>query len=174
MNISVFDLEVDSTSGTQMSSVSERLLKEIKVCLMLPTDYFVSWRWTLFWLLYFYLFFFFNIFFSQQSLVRKLQLREHGSSRSPAGTEQQSQDKQVPVLRLFSVWKALWSKLNSPPPFWGVHGKYIIWFSLTRFHLNTINLKKMWKTGYFSGFFCAYAAGDWPTQSETDAKLHLC
>lgn len=98
-------------------------------------------------------FFFFYIFFSQQSLVWKLQLREHGSSRSPAGTEQQSQDKQVPVLRLFSVWKALWSKLNSPPPFWGVHGKYIIWFSLTRFHLNTINLKKMWKTGYFSGFF---------------------
>lgn len=47
--------------------------------------------------------------------MHKPLLREHVSSRSPAGMAQQSQGKQVPVLRLFSIWKALWSELHSHP-----------------------------------------------------------
>lgn len=71
---------------------------------------------------FFYLYVFFVL---QQSLMHKLLLRKHVSSRSPAGVAQQSRHKQVPVLRLFSVSKPFGTELHTPLPFCAVHGKYI-------------------------------------------------
>lgn len=52
----------------------------------------------------------------QQSFMHKPQLRKYICSWSPAGTAQQSQDKQVPVLRLFRVSEPFGTKLHTPLP----------------------------------------------------------
>lgn len=56
--------------------------------------------------------------------MHKLQLGKHVSSWSPAGVAQQSQDKQVPVLRLLSVSEPFESELRTPFPLCTVHRKY--------------------------------------------------
>lgn len=54
----------------------------------------------------------FYICFLQQSFVHKLVVGKHVSSWSPAGIPLQSQDKQVPVLRLFSASELFWYELQ--------------------------------------------------------------
>lgn len=60
------------------------------------------------------------------------------SSWSPAGIAQQSQDKQVPVLRLFSVSEPFGTELHTPLPFCRVHGKYKICVFAQHIKLNTL------------------------------------
>ena len=76
---------------------------------------------------YFYLFFFFFLHVSKQRFMHKPLLRKHVFPWSPAGIARQSQDKQVPVLRLLIVSEPFGSELHTPLPFFcRVHGKYKI------------------------------------------------
>lgn len=131
-----------------MSSVSERLLKEIKICIA-PSEWLTANK-ILFYcfggLILFYgrriLIFTFRFYFLQQSFMHKLLLRNHVSSWSLAGIAQQSQDKQVPVLRLFIVSEPFGTELLTPLLFYRVHGKYKI-ADFTHIRLNTVQWHKL-------------------------------
>ena len=114
-----------------MSSVSERLLKEIKIC-NVPSE----WLKANIDKILFYcsfsgsffsgrriLIFTFGFCFLQQSFMLRLLFRNHVSSWSLAGIAQQSQVKQVPVLRLSSVSGPFRAELLTPLLFCRVHGK---------------------------------------------------
>lgn len=75
--------------------------------------------------------------------MHKLLLGKHVSSWSPAGVGQQSQDKQVPVLRLFSVSEAFVCEPHTSLPFCGVHGKYKMCVFTQRVKLNTVQWRKL-------------------------------
>lgn len=175
MNISAFNPQLDSTSGAWISSVSERLLKEIKNCLAHTNDsqqtqaksYSIVFSAFFFWkenlnFFYFYVFF---LFVLQQSFMYKLLLRKHVSSWSPDGIAQQCQDKQVPVLRLFSVSVSFGTELHIPLPSCRVHGKYTIHVFTQHIKLNTLQWQelkgKKWTIGVlFCSLSCIYLIPD--------------
>ena len=82
---------------------------------------------------------FFTFCVLQPSFMHKLLLGKHVSSRYPAGIAQQSQDKQVPVLRLFSVSELFGTELHAPLPCFAEFmesTKYV--FILLHITLNTV------------------------------------
>lgn len=110
---------------------------------------------------YFYVFF---LFVLQQSFMYKLLLRKHVSSWSPDGIAQQCQDKQVPVLRLFSVSVSFGTELHIPLPSCRVHGKYTIHVFTQHIKLNTLQWQelkgKKWTIGVLLCLSCIYLIPD--------------
>lgn len=87
---------------------------------------------------------FFTFCVLQQSFMHKLLLGKHVSSRYPAGIAQQSQDKQVPVLRLFSLSELFGTELHAPLPFFAEFmesTKYV--FILLHITLNTVQWREL-------------------------------
>lgn len=103
----------------------------------------------LFSLLFFFLwkenfnFFYFYVFLScSRALCISCCSENMSPSRSPDGIAQQCQDKQVPVLRLFSVSVPFGTELHTSLPSCRVHGKYII-HVFTQHKLNTLQWQEL-------------------------------
>lgn len=142
INISAFNPKLDNIRGTWMSSVSERLLKEIKLRLA-PSKYLsanIKNAILLFsglLLEFFFITILFQIHDWEQSFIHKLLFRKHVSSWSPVGYAKQSKGKQVPVLRLCSANAQFRAELHTSLPFCQVHLSYELYVFFIP-HINCI------------------------------------
>lgn len=121
MNITAFNPQLDNISGTWMASVSERLLKELKICFA-ASEWLTGNTGKILFSLFSRLFlriliFTFTFCVWQHSFMHKLLFRKRVSFWFPAGIAEQSQDKQVPVLKLFSVGEPFGTHLHASLPF---------------------------------------------------------